>query len=469
MIYGIFLLLAGMAAENAHGIDHAAPPPLVQEETMSETVNPELRAYIAEGLEKNPALEAMHATWLAALQVIPQARSLDDPMFRFGYFAKSMGKDYSLSLEQKFPWFGTLRLQGEEAHQEADAAWARLLATRNRIVLDIKRSYYDLLALEESLRILDAENLLQEELEKLARDRYSLGLEMQDDVLQMELEREKHHDQIASLNQMRPSLEAGLNEATGRALSAPVPTLQPLPLPVPPMATEDFAQKIASLHPEVQELDAMAEAAETGIKLAKKAGYPEITLEVMYESWRDSKSKAMPADAPGRIMAYRELGNMALGRMPLDVGDVALNLYDLNYRERMRNSDEWSVTAGFSLPIWRKRVRAGVEEARQELRSVELERTAALRQIEREAHQYLFQSQDAERQYRLVVDRLLPTAEQATGVVRERYASGDAFTMLSEVLMAARDEYMLQRMSVEVLRDWRTASAELEYTLGGAE
>jgi len=469
MIYGIVLLLAGMAAEHAHDVESAPTPPLVQGNVASETANHDLHVFIAEGLENNPALQAMHAKWLAALQVIPQARSIDDPMFRFGYFAKSMGKDYSLALEQKFPWFGTLRLQGEEAHQEADAAWARLLATRNRIVLDIKRSYYDLLALEDSLRILDAENLLQDELEKLARDRYSLGLEMQDDVLQMELEREKHHDQIASLNQMRPSLEAALNEATGRALNAPIPTLQPLSLPAPTMAAEDIAQMIASLHPEVQELDAMAEAAETGIKLAKKAGYPEITLEVMYESWRDSKSKTMPADAPGRIMAYRELGDMALGRMPFDAAGAALNIYDLTYRERMRNSDEWSVTAGFSLPIWRKRVRAGVEEARQNLRSVELDRTAALRRIEREAHQYLFQSQDAERQYRLVMERLLPTSQQATEVVRERYASGDAFTMLSEVLMAARDEYMLQRMSVELLRDWRAASAELEYTLGRGE
>ena len=95
------------------------------------------------------------------------------------------------------------------------------------------------------------------------------------------------------------------------------------------------------------------------------------------------------------------------------------------------------------------------------------DRQATLRRLEREAHLALFRMQDAERQYRLVLERLHPTAAQTTAIVRERYAAGDESTMLADVLVAIREEYTLQRMGVDLLRDWRYAAAELEFLLGG--
>jgi len=446
----------------------AGESPSVQIAPPVHAENEELHAYLVEAFEHNPMLQSLHARWLAALQRIPQVTSLDDPMFGFGYFAKSRDKDYWVSLGQRFPWFGTLRLRGEEAAHEAEAARARLMVERNRIQLEVKTAYYELAMLHEVMALLEAENMVIEELEALVRDRYALALDMQDDVLRLESEREQHHDLVASLAQERPSVAAMLNEATGRDLLAEVPVPQSMPLPEAPPDPEILAALIQRFHPELHELEAMIDAAGAGVALARKTGFPEITLEAMYEFGRDPGRTGMDPTSPGRIATYRNLTNTALGRMPFSAGDTAIDLYDLRYREPMIGYDEWKVNIEFTLPIWRKRVRAAVSEAEQNLRAVEQEQTAALRRLEGEAHRALFLVQDAARQYRLVEERLLPTAEQTTAVVRERYATGMDSAMFADVLMATQDELMLRRMRAELLRDWRAASAQLEFLLGGA-
>lgn len=467
MNFAVLMLaaIAGLSAPPAPEL--AAPDAAPTLDRAHHADNAELAGYIEEAVARNPELQALHARWLAALQRVPQARSLDDPMFRFSYFVKSPGKDFQLVLGQTFPWFGTLRARADEAAHEAEAAFARMLVARNRIVLDTKLAYYELAALDATESILEAESALRDELEKLARERYALGMEMQDDVLRLENERETQHDQLLSLRERRPAVAAALNEAAGRELLAEVaPPSEMVDPPAPPEAP-DVAALIQRMHPELRELEAMADAAEAGVVVARKMGYPEIALETMYEFGRDPGSIGMDPLAPGRIGTYRRLAETALGRTPFNPADTAMDLYDLGYRESMKAEDEWSITLGLSLPIWRKKVRAGVTEAEQEVRAIEFEQAAVRRRLEREVHGALFRMRDAERQYRLVRERLHPTAARTTAIVRERYASGDLDTVLAEVLMATGDEFAIDRMGVDLLRAWRSAAAEVEFLLGG--
>ncbi len=69
--------------------------------------NDEVRAYLAEGGEGHPRLKALHQRWLAALERVPQVKSLDDPRFTYGQFVQSDVNRMKLMLSQKFPWVGT--------------------------------------------------------------------------------------------------------------------------------------------------------------------------------------------------------------------------------------------------------------------------------------------------------------------------------------------------------------------------
>ena len=75
--------------------------------------NDELREYLAEAAENNPGLRARYHEWEAALEKVPQVAALDDPMFGYTQFTQSDGRLFNIEIEQKFPWFGTLRARGD--------------------------------------------------------------------------------------------------------------------------------------------------------------------------------------------------------------------------------------------------------------------------------------------------------------------------------------------------------------------
>ena len=75
---------------------------------------PDLLAYAA---LNNPGLEAAFHRWKAALERVPQAKSLPDPRFTYRYFIEEVetrvgAQRQRFAIAQTFPWFGKLKLQG---------------------------------------------------------------------------------------------------------------------------------------------------------------------------------------------------------------------------------------------------------------------------------------------------------------------------------------------------------------------
>lgn len=88
--------------------------------------------YLRHAVRHNPGLEAAFYRWRAALERVPQVKTLPDPRVSFGIMidqvggsAEYMGERYSIS--QMFPWFGKLKLSGNVALEEAhgDDGWWR--------------------------------------------------------------------------------------------------------------------------------------------------------------------------------------------------------------------------------------------------------------------------------------------------------------------------------------------------------
>jgi hypothetical protein len=93
--------------------------------------------YIRRALAENRIVQAAYYNAVALRAIIPQVTSLDDPVasntiypipsvapqyFLMGY------NPYNLLLAQQFPWFGTLRLRGQAAAQDAKVALYELCA-----------------------------------------------------------------------------------------------------------------------------------------------------------------------------------------------------------------------------------------------------------------------------------------------------------------------------------------------------
>jgi hypothetical protein len=90
--------------------------------------------YFKIAAESNPGLQAKYSAFEAAMQRVEQVNTLPDPNFSFGYFISPVETRVGpqrarFSLTQMFPWFGTLKKQGNAAALMAEAKYQSFLDT----------------------------------------------------------------------------------------------------------------------------------------------------------------------------------------------------------------------------------------------------------------------------------------------------------------------------------------------------
>ncbi|HAH57765.1 MAG TPA: TolC family protein, partial [Bacteroidales bacterium] len=97
-----------------------------------------LQSYQQIASQNNPGLQAKYKEFEAAMQKVPQVSSLPDPNLSFGYFIPKMGSQRAeLTLNQMFPWFGTLGAQADAATLMAEAKYQAFLDARNQLFFQV--------------------------------------------------------------------------------------------------------------------------------------------------------------------------------------------------------------------------------------------------------------------------------------------------------------------------------------------
>ena len=197
---------------------------------------------IAEGLRNSPEILAAQARAEAAGYRIPQAKSLPDPMFMFGYqnegfqrltlgrpdASQSMGMS---GLSQQFSFSGKRALKGEMATRDAESLAALSDAARHRVVAQIKLSFYDLFLAYKTLDILKERSELFSRIEDAAQARYASGTGMQQEVIMAQTEKYMILEKEEMQRQRMQALQGMLNATVGRGVDAPLgrPALPPPP------------------------------------------------------------------------------------------------------------------------------------------------------------------------------------------------------------------------------------------------
>ena len=430
--------------------------------------NSELHAYLIEAAENNPELRVRYNAWQAALNRVPQARSLGDPMFTFGQFLQSDVNRMKFALSQKFPSFGTRKARGDKAAAEAEAALHRFYATRDRIVADLKRAYFQYGFLGESIRVTEAQIEILRFTEEIVRSKYSLGLAGEDELLRVEIEAAGVQDRLESFEQMRPSMAARLNRALGRPVQGeiPWPGASEAPPPCPP-PSEVYA-KIASANPELSVLDSLAESSTFDVFLARKEGHPDFTVGIDYTSVSRPRKIRPDRPFPASLHGARRL----LSATSAGFGGALTDLYAVGFADepisyRSGGEDNVMITVQMNVPIWRKRLRAGVEEAKLLGKAVEKERDARALTLQSAASRAMFDIQDATRRHGLYEQTLLPKAQQSYQSLQSAYASGDSKASFIDLLDSVRLLLDFELEQIRANRDLQLAAAELERISGG--
>ena len=194
-----------------------------------------LEYVINEAIDNNPLILSSGKRWDAAKKNIKVKTSLDDPTLRFGKinapghpfnFGKEAVDDArimsptTVSISQKIPFPGKLRLRGKVASEAAAMKKGVLDSRVQKIIEDVKLAYYDLYLLYKSIEINEENRSLLQGFTRIAELRYSVGKVSQRDVLAAMVELSKIVNEITVLKLKKSSSEAQLNNLLNRELDS---------------------------------------------------------------------------------------------------------------------------------------------------------------------------------------------------------------------------------------------------------
>jgi len=390
--------------------------------------------YIRRALAENRGVQAARANVMAMRERIPQVTALEDPVAQNliwpfpmnGPQYSLMGYNpYELSVSQLFPWFGTLRLRGEAAEQDAKVALMELASAQLEVVADVKLAYYNLYFNQRAERILTENRKLASDFVEIARVRYQTGETSQQDVLRAENAVTDVDAELATTRQGVAEARAALARRLHVSPEMELRALDEVSFADVPARVEGLYKLAIAARPELKGQLAAVSRDVREVELARKRYYPNLDLGVTYMTM--TQSGAMSPIADGRDM-------------------VAFNI-------------------GFNLPIYRAKLAAGVREA--EARAVaDMKRYEYLRDQTLEEVKSLMAEAKARREVAdLFRSGYLPRGRQALEVAANDYRTGsrDFVTLITAWRELLQIELQLARFETELGQ----ALARLERVVGG--
>lgn len=232
---------------------------------------------VQEALANNPDIKASLQRWESSKAVIPQVQTLPDPRVTAGY--RDMARqDVMYGLSQEIPFPGKLGLKGEVAARQSDRIEQDYLATQLTVIARLKEVFYDLHFIHDSIRILRQTMLLLKEFERTATARYSVGQAAQQDVLRAQTEISRLLARLATLEQRRQSLHAGINRILNRLPSDPLGIPEEIRFTPMRYALAELNELLDRTSPLLRGQQRTVEQGNQAIALAKREYYPDFEL-----------------------------------------------------------------------------------------------------------------------------------------------------------------------------------------------
>ncbi|MHC4638457.1 MAG: TolC family protein [Planctomycetota bacterium] len=363
--------------------DAPSLPTLNEQSTLSD--------YIAYAALNNPGLEAAFNRWKAAIEKIPQVKSLPDPAFNYRYFIEQVetrvgAQKQALGIAQTFPWFGKLELRGDAATDAAEAVRQEYEAAKLKLFFEVKNTYYEYYYLWRTIAILEDNIQLVKNFEIVTRSRYKTATGTHPAVIRAQVELGKLEDRLKTLQDMRSPIAARLNTALNRSSESLLPWPKEIEEESVSFTDEQLPGWMANSNPELKALEFEIAKSRTKIDLAKKDYYPDIKLGIDFIDTDDATGSMRPSDS---------------GKDPV------IAMFSIN------------------LPIWREKLDAGLREARYHHRAAARDKTQKLNALNAELKLVIYQFHDSERKINLYRDTLLPKAVESVKASEASFRAGD--------------------------------------------
>ena len=287
-----------------------------------------LDSLVALAASRNAQVKAAEQQWRAIREQRSQVTAWEDPTLSYTRWISTpetrVGpQENAFMLSQRIPFPGKLGTKGEMSDEDARAEEARYHAVLRDVVFGVKRAYYDLYGIDQSIRIIDAYISLLKDFSTIAEQRYATGEGIQASALKAQVEISQMLERRLTFGKLRAGAVARLNALLNQPSETPFDTVSWIDTSsaVPPR--EAVVRQALADRQELHSAASMVRKSELMASLARLDYYPSFTLQATY------------------ITIPRLSGNMFA-----DAG-----------------KDPFSVTVGINLPIQFGRRSAAVEEA----------------------------------------------------------------------------------------------------------
>ncbi len=388
--------------------------------------------YVQFALLQNPDIQSKRNRVEAAAQRVPQAASLRDPTatvsgYPFSSYALQTANGRltaNLAASQEVPWFGKLETRAQAAEAEVNVARAELAATELEVIEQVKRAYYELHFVEKSIAITAESRRLAVDLSRIAEARFKAAQVSQQDYLRAEVTVYNVDAELIRLREELQLAQARLARLLHISPDTPLRTLPELADEELPTDLQRLYERAIAARPELHAQLAAIQRDRHAVRLAQLQYFPDVTFSGSWGAVTTNRAVALAAD--GRDFA--QFGIMA------------------------------------NIPIYRKRLQAGVREA--ESKTVASARQYdSLRDKTQQEVKDLFVEINAQRDLLRVFDtQIVPVAEQTLRVSIPAYESGqtDVLQLLDNWRDVLRFQIMQQRLEAQV----RQSLASLDRVIG---
>ncbi len=287
-----------------------------------------IEEYLQLGLAQNPEIQEVRLMVESLANRVPQAASLPDPMLSATTFLSPVQtaageQDFALAMNQKIPWQGKLATRAAVAAQDVNVARARLAAVELKVVEQIKNAYFQLYFLQQVILIVEDDQEQLSLIESVVDIMYTTKREVtQQDVLQVQVALSRLDSELIGYRQKKSSAQARLARLLHVSPETKPEALDSLPPEQFGHEVQHFYELAIQARPELHAQLATIEKDRRAACLAELNNYPDLTFGFNWVATSNS------------------------GISPVANGD-----------------DAFMLTLGMNLPVYKKRIDAGVREA----------------------------------------------------------------------------------------------------------
>lgn len=390
---------------------------------------------VAEALLKTPEIDAARAAVEAAQRRIEPARTLPDPSASLTYqndgraisLGTAEGSFAGLMLSQPFPWPGKLALAGKATASEAREINAGMLnRTALTIEARVRNAWYDLLLARSLDRLVEERRETARQIEATTRERYAVGLAVQQDVLRAQVELARIDEVKVAQRAVIAGRLAEINRLLGRPQDEALETPADLPAGAAIPSTASIVASALARSPEAAAGRQGIETRRLRVEIAKKNFLPDFVVSA------------------GSM--YR--GNFEMGPM-------------------------WQVGVGVSLPIWvNKRQQNQLAEAQARVAEQTAQTDVVGRELELRTRERIAQLESANEIATLYQDKVVPLDQLSYESALVSYQAGKVpFVAVFEAVNALYADRASYLGRLAEAAKWRVAidEAALQPTaMGGA-